>query len=162
MKRLEMEHLNDLEEIQNEAKQLRKMHHKNIVSYKDEFLHEDARKLQNNNYVYLLLMEYCPNGDLTERIEQLAKEGRKMKEPEVMRHFLDIAEAVRYIHARDIIHRDLKSPNIFLAADGTAKLGDFGLCVLGESVKTRKSGCYSLAVGTDNYFAPELHKGNLY
>ena len=157
-----MEHLNELEEIQNEAKQLRKMNHKNIVSYKDEFLHEDARKLQNNNYVYLLLMEYCPNGDLTERIERLAKEGKKMKESEVMRHFLDIAEAVRYIHARDIIHRDLKSPNIFLAADGTAKLGDFGLCVLGKSVKTRKSGCYSLAVGTDNYFAPELHKGNLY
>ena len=60
-----MEHLNDLEEIQNEAKQLRKLNHKNVVTYKDEFLHEDARKLQNNNYVYLLLMEYCPNGDLT-------------------------------------------------------------------------------------------------
>ena len=85
-----------------------------------------------------------------------------MRESEVMSIFLDIAEAIRYIHARDIIHRDLKSPNIFLAADGTAKLGDFGLCIVGKSVKTKMSGCYSSAVGTDQYHAPELHKGSLY
>ena len=107
-------------------------------------------------------MEYCPNGDLTQRIESLIKQKRRMRESEVMKIFLDITEAIRYIHARDIIHRDLKSPNIFLAGDGTAKLGDFGLCIVGKSVKTKKSGCYSSAVGTDQYHAPELHKGSLY
>ena len=107
-------------------------------------------------------MEYCPNGDLTQRIESLSAEKKTMKESEVMSHFLDIAEAIRYIHSRDIIHRDLKSPNIFLAGDNSAKLGDFGLCVQGRSIKTRRSGCYSSAVGTDIYFAPELHRGSLY
>lgn len=107
-------------------------------------------------------MEYCPNGDLTQRIEQLVAVKKRMKESEIMRHFLDIAEAIRYIHARDVIHRDLKSPNIFIAAYGSAKLGDFGLCVLGQSVKAKKSGCYSSAVGTDTYFAPELHRGSRY
>jgi serine/threonine protein kinase len=33
-----------------------------------------------------------------------------------MKYFLQICEAVRYIHQRDIIHRDIKSPNIFITA----------------------------------------------
>ena len=59
-----MEDLGELEKVSKEAKQLRKMSHKNIVSYHDEFIHEDFRTLANNNYKYLLLMEYCPHGDL--------------------------------------------------------------------------------------------------
>lgn len=76
--------------------------------------------------------------------------------------FIDILEALRYIHARDIIHRDIKCENIFIASDLSAKLGDFGLCVHGKSIKTRKSGHYSLAVGTEDYHSPELFKGSLY
>lgn len=86
-------------------------------------------------------MEYCSNGDLTDKIrdynrEQIEKwaeeatiEKVAMPEHKIMKYFIEISEAVRYIHARDIIHRDLKSPNIFLTDDDSAKLGDFGLCV---------------------------------
>jgi NIMA (never in mitosis gene a)-related kinase len=52
-----------------------------------------------------------------------------MPENKIMKIFIEVCEALRYIHSRDIIHRDIKSPNIFLTADGTAKLGDFGLCI---------------------------------
>ena len=55
-----------------------------------------------------------------------------MPEHKVMKYFIEVAEAVRYIHARDIIHRDIKSPNIFVADDDSAKLGDFGLCIVGK------------------------------
>lgn len=76
-----------------------------------------------------------------------------------MKIFIEICDALRYIHSRDLIHRDIKSPNIFLTEDGTAKLGDFGLCVQGKTIKTKTK--YS-AVGTDCYLAPELHKGKLF
>jgi serine/threonine protein kinase len=93
-----------------------------------------------NKYVYIIIMEYCANGDLTDKIrayqkEQIDRNGDispcniSMPEHNVMKYFIEICEAVRYIHARDIIHRDIKSPNVFLSDEDTAKLGDFGLCI---------------------------------
>lgn len=76
-----------------------------------------------------------------------------------MSYFIDICEAIRYIHAKDIIHRDIKSPNVFLTQDDSAKLGDFGLCIHGKSIKSKTK---HSTVGTDQYLAPELHKGKLY
>ena len=61
-----------------------------------------------------------------------------------------------------LIHRDLKPSNIFLDKNNNVKLGDFGLCVHVKSIKTRKSGHYSLAVGTEDYHSPELFKGSLF
>lgn len=57
-----------------------------------------------------------------------------MPEHLIMKYFINICEALRYIHAKDIIHRDIKSPNIFLTEEGTAKLGDFGLCIHGKTI----------------------------
>ena len=54
-----------------------------------------------------------------------------------MKYFLQICEAVRYIHSRDIIHRDIKSPNIFITSEDEAKLGDFGLCVHGRTIVSK-------------------------
>mmetsp|Transcript_33418 Transcript_33418/g.32465 ORF Transcript_33418/g.32465 Transcript_33418/m.32465 type:complete len:128 (+) Transcript_33418:1041-1424(+) len=76
-----------------------------------------------------------------------------------MKLFVEVLEALRYIHSKDLIHRDIKSPNIFLTRDGTAKLGDFGLSIQGKSIKVKSK--YSV-VGTDCYLAPELHKKKIY
>ena len=65
---------------------------------------------------------------------------------------MDILEGIRFIHNHDIIHRDLKSPNIFINDDGHAKIGDFGLCIKGKSILTKAK--YS-TVGTDCFKAPE-------
>ena len=46
-----------------------------------------------------------------------------------MKYLIEICEAIKYIHSREIIHRDIKSPNIFISNDGSARLGDFGLCI---------------------------------
>ncbi len=162
LKKLELEDLGELEKVTNEAKQLRKLSHRNIVAYSDEFLHEDSRALAETKYKFLLVMEYCPNGDLLFRINRWKDQQKLPKEAEVMGIFIDILEAVKYIHKRDIIHRDIKCENIFIASDLSAKLGDFGLCVHGKSIKTRKSGHYSLAVGTEDYHSPELFKGSLF
>eukprot|EP00347_Sterkiella_histriomuscorum_P013901 403362923 len=170
LKKLEMKDITDLERVQYEAKQLRRLNHKNIVSYEDEFMHINEGTI-GNKYVYVIIMEYCEGGDLTDKIreynqEQMEKWGSEatiekvsMPEHKVMKYFIEMCEAVRYIHARDIIHRDIKSPNVFLTQDDTVKLGDFGLCIQAKSIVTKAK--YS-SVGTDCYFSPEQIKGQLY
>ena len=79
-----------------------------------------------------------------------------------MKYLLEICEAVRYIHQRDIIHRDIKSPNIFITHRDEAKLGDFGLCVHGKTIVSKVRHSSAGVIGTNCYMAPELHKGHLY
>lgn len=80
-----------------------------------------------------------------------------------MKFFIEICDALRYIHSLDIIHRDIKSPNIFITNDfSSAKLGDFGLCSSRSNnriISTKKS--KHSVVGTDCYIPPELHKNKV-
>ena len=56
-----------MDRVQEEAKQLRRLFHKNIVLYDDEFLHMEDGAFENK-YVYIIIMEYCMAGDLTDKI----------------------------------------------------------------------------------------------
>jgi len=69
LKKLEMSDLNELEKVQYEAKQLRMMQHKYIVQYEDEFLHMVDGPIKSH-YVYVIIMEYCESGDLTDLIRK--------------------------------------------------------------------------------------------
>ena len=102
-------------------------------------------------------MEYAEGGDLNKKIKAQMLVG-PFKEERIISWFLEICEAIKYLHQRHIIHRDLKPLNIFLTIDNKIKLGDFGLSkVLNSSKELIKSN-----VGTIIYMSPEIIKDDYY
>lgn len=102
------------------------------------------------------MLELCPNGSLADML----KKRKHLTLPEIRRFIIQIAGAVKYLHHRHIVHRDLKTGNLFLDDCMNVKVGDFGLAALlvterEMEVKRRTTMC-----GTPNYLAPEiLEKG---
>jgi eukaryotic-like serine/threonine-protein kinase len=68
-----------------------------------------------------------------------------------------LSSAVMYAHAHGVIHRDIKPQNIFLAADGTIKLGDFGIATFQNADHVTHS---DLIIGSVHYIAPEIAEGH--
>jgi len=111
-----------------------------------------------------IVTELMHGGDLRELIE---------KAPEHQLPFEQIINITKFIclglestHTRDIIHRALKPSNIYLSAEATAKIGDFGLAIMIDSSRVIKS---STTLGTASYMPPEqaregkiTHKNDLY
>ncbi|RMZ78094.1 hypothetical protein DV737_g4027, partial [Chaetothyriales sp. CBS 132003] len=116
-----------------------KMQHPNIVDFLRAFTH--------HHHTYVVL-EICPNGNLTDMV----KARSCLSLPEVRRFLIQICAGVRYMHKRNVIHRDLKMGNIFLDANMNIKIGDFGLAaVMADESDRRTTLC-----GTPNYIAPEI------
>jgi NIMA (never in mitosis gene a)-related kinase len=138
-----------------EAKQLIPLTHMNIVSYQDDFIHIENSTL-GNKYSFIMIMEYCNGGDLTDKIRVASDANKPFTESHLMEYFCQLCLSVKYIHSRDVIHRDIKGPNVFLSDEHYLKLGDFGLSTQGRSVRNKS--CYS-RVGTDCYMAPEVRDG---
>ncbi|TES83276.1 MAG: zinc-ribbon domain-containing protein [Dehalococcoidia bacterium] len=67
-----------------------------------------------------------------------------------------VCQGLEFAHSKGIIHRDLKPGNVWLSADGTAKIGDFGLAVAVDLSRLTQSG---MMVGTVSYMPPEQAMG---
>lgn len=68
-----------------------------------------------------------------------------------------LCSAVYYAHQHGVIHRDIKPQNVFITADGTIKLGDFGIATFQSSAHITRS---DFVVGSVHYLAPEVSEGN--
>jgi NIMA (never in mitosis gene a)-related kinase len=101
-----------------------------------------------------IVTEYADAGDLFGAIAAQAATGAGalFAEADVLGWFVQVALAVQYIHARGILHRDIKSQNVFLTTRGVAKLGDFGIA----RVLDATDAFASTMVGTPYNMSPEI------
>ena len=101
-------------------------------------------------------MEYCSGGDLRAILQQRA--GVLFPQDRILDWFVQLCLAVKYIHDRHILHRDIKSQNIFLTEAGRIKLGDFGISKMLDNSKDLANTC----VGTPYYLSPEICQNKPY
>ncbi len=67
-----------------------------------------------------------------------------------------LTSAVAHAHEHSVIHRDIKPQNVYLTADGTIKLGDFGIATFENSARLTRS---ETIIGSVHYLAPEISRG---
>ncbi|XP_053921266.1 serine/threonine-protein kinase Nek1 isoform X1 [Cuculus canorus] len=135
------------EESRREVAVLANMKHPNIVLYRESF--------EENGCLYIV-MDYCEGGDLFKRIN--AQKGILFSEDQILDWFVQICLALKHIHDRKILHRDIKSQNIFLTKDGTIQLGDFGIARVLNSTAELARTC----IGTPYYLSPEICQNKPY
>lgn len=137
----------DRENTEQEVRLLQKMRHANIVAYKDSYI--------DHEQFLCIVMVYCEGGDIYSKIK--SAKGHRIAENQVMDWFAQILLALLYLHEKRILHRDLKTQNIFLKND-RIMLGDFGIAKVLDGTKDFANTC----IGTPYYMSPELFKNKPY
>ncbi|CAD8089299.1 unnamed protein product [Paramecium sonneborni] len=136
------------EETIKEAKILQHLDHPNIVKFKDVYATKQGK--------LCIVMEYADGGDLALKIKN--QQGKLFKESQILDWFTQICLALKHVHDRKIIHRDLKGQNIFLTKQNRVKLGDFGIAkILGNTLEKAKT-----QIGTPYYLSPEIIESKPY
>jgi len=127
-----------------EAQSMAKLNHRNIVAV------YDAGQADGFSYIIMELIQgrtlaQIPSGELTMHV--------------VIRHFIDLLEALSYAHDQGLVHRDVKPANVMVLGDGSVKVMDFGL-----SRRTSEMSSVTNAgeiVGTIAYLSPERFLGKV-
>ena len=101
-------------------------------------------------------MEFADKGDLFQKITLCRKSQAHFEEVDIWKIFIQMVKGLKSLHELKILHRDLKSANIFLFSDGIAKLGDLNV----SKVSPRGLSCTQ--TGTPIYASPEVWKDNPY
>ena len=130
------------EEVKQEAFILSSIKSDFVVKYYDSFLDND-----NINIV----MEYCDGGDLNEFILEKKNIGTLLEEKLIWKLFLKITIGLADIHKMKILHRDLKTLNIFLKHGLEVKIGDLGVAKV-----LSKNSFAQTVIGTPYYLSPEI------
>ncbi|HKH11231.1 MAG TPA: PASTA domain-containing protein [Rubrobacter sp.] len=133
-----------VERFRREAQSAAALSHPNIVSIFDRGEADDG--------TYYIAMEYLPGGTLKDRI---LKRGA-LPPRTAAAVALQIAEALRAAHERDVVHRDIKPHNILITGSGDVKVTDFGIARAASSSTMTRTGHI---LGTAHYISPEQAMG---
>ena len=120
-----------------------------VIAYKEAFIDETDKSL-------CIVMEYADKGDLYQKITQFKKIGCLIDEVDIWRIFIQMTKGLKALHDLKILHRDLKSANIFLFSDGSAKIGDLNVS------KVAYRGLGYTQTGTPYYASPEVWRDEPY
>jgi NIMA (never in mitosis gene a)-related kinase len=131
-----------------EATLLSRLNHPNIVKFIESF--REGKSL-------MICMEYADGGDLENFLKN--RRGKLIPENEVLHIFVQLVLAMKHVHDRKILHRDLKSQNVFLLASAngkpTVKLGDFGVSRVSSHMRVmNRFNLFNSLVLTSSHFFP--------
>ncbi|XP_060214769.1 LEAF RUST 10 DISEASE-RESISTANCE LOCUS RECEPTOR-LIKE PROTEIN KINASE-like 1.1 isoform X1 [Lycium barbarum] len=135
------------EQFVTEIEILTRLRHKNLVT-----LYGCTSKLSDR---LLLVYEYVPNGTVADHLHGHKANDCSLTWPIRMKIAIEAASALAYLHASDIIHRDVKSNNILLDQNFCVKVGDFGLS---RPHPTDISHISTAPQGTPGYVDPKYHE----
>lgn len=133
----------------NEVRIMASIEHPNVISYKQSFISEEDNSL-------CLVMEFADSGDLLQKIQNCSKRSARLNEKFVWSVLIQVTRGLKALHELGVLHRDLKSANVFLNKDGTVKLGDMNVS------KATKDGFLKTQTGTPYYASPEVWKDMKY
>ena len=152
LKSVYLEKLNKKEQQNsvNEVRILASVNHPNVIGYKEAFWDEKDHSLN-------IVMEYADDGDLQTKINKMRKERTRFEENLIWSYSIQMIEGLKALHDKKIMHRDLKSANIFLVKDKyQCKIGDMNVSKVlkGKELLTQ--------TGTPYYASPEVWRDEPY
>ncbi|XP_052688322.1 uncharacterized protein LOC128166907 isoform X2 [Crassostrea angulata] len=125
MKKINLSKLskNDRSSAETEARLLTTLQHQYILHAVSTFQEKETLCIET---------EFCDHGDLEQLLK--SRKGKSLEEQRIVEWFRQICSALEYLHGRNVLHRDIRTRNIFLTGkEMTAKLGNFGLAKVLES-----------------------------
>ena len=132
-----------------QAEVLRCLQHPNIVAYRESLIEEGE---------LIIVMEYCEGGDMARQVKEHKDSGEMLSEAQIMTWFAQLCIALHYVHQKKVMHRDIKTSNVYLTRSGLVKLGDFGIAKVLENT----ADVAMTVVGTPYYMSPEVVENRPY
>ncbi|XP_058028638.1 serine/threonine-protein kinase Nek4 isoform X3 [Ahaetulla prasina] len=150
IKRLNLKHASSRERkaAEQEAQLLSQLKHPNIVTYRESWEGDDG--------LLYIVMGFCEGGDLYHKLKE--QKGQLLPESQVVEWLVQIAMALQYLHEKHILHRDLKTQNVFLTRSNIIKVGDLGIA----RVLDNQHDMANTLIGTPYYMSPELFSNKPY
>ena len=151
LKKVKLKNLSEKEKQNalNEIRILASIKSDHIITYKEAFIEEKEK-------ILCLVTEFANKGDLFQKITYFKQMQKSFEEKDIWNIFIQILQGLKCLHDHNILHRDLKSANIFLFNNNLAKIGDLNVS------KVTKNGIGHTKTGTPYYASPEVWNDESY